>query len=229
VAAIMSRLLIVEDQKKLLGSLERGLHEEGFEVVTASSGEEGFYQATTQNVDLVVLDVMLPRRDGFQVLHDLRHQGFARPVLMLTARDGVEDRVKGLNGGADDYLVKPFAFAELLARIRALLRREMTGRELVLRTGDLEMNLISRRVVRGGDEIELTPREFELLEYLLRHKNATVTREMMGRDVWREPYGNLTNVIEVYINALRKKVERIGSVQLIHTIRGVGYVLRDEA
>jgi two-component system, OmpR family, copper resistance phosphate regulon response regulator CusR len=225
----MSRLLIVEDQKKLLGSLQRGLTEEGFEVVIASSGEEGFYQATTQDIDLVVLDVMLPRRNGFEVLHDLRHKGFAKPVLMLTARDAVEDRVKGLDEGADDYLVKPFAFAELLARIRALLRREMTGRELVLRTREVEVNLISRRVVRDGEELELTPREFELLEYLLRHKNATVTREMMGRDIWREPYGNLTNVIDVYINALRKKLERPGKAQLIQTVRGVGYVLRDEA
>src|SRR5213078_2900885 len=148
---------------------------------SATTGEDGYYQTTTQEIDLVILDVMLPKRDGFEVLHDLRQQGFAKPVLMLTARDAVEDRVRGLDEGADDYLVKPFAFAELVARIRALLRRELTGRELVLRACDLEMNLINRRVVRGGEEVDLTRREFELLEYLLRHKNANVTREMIGR------------------------------------------------
>ena len=225
----MARLLIVEDQKKLLSSLSRGLGEEGFEIITSATGEDGFYQATTQEVDLVVLDVMLPKRDGFQVLHDLRQHGFTKPVLMLTARDAVEDRVHGLDEGADDYVVKPFAFAELLARIRALLRREMTGRELVLRAGPLEVNLIARRVVRDGEELDLTRREFELLEYLLRHKNTTVTRDMIGRDVWKEPSGSLTNVIDVYINAVRNKIERAGTPQLIQTVRGVGYSLRDEA
>jgi two-component system, OmpR family, copper resistance phosphate regulon response regulator CusR len=224
----MSCVLIVEDQKKLASSLQRGLAEEGFEILLAATGEEGFYHATTQDVDLVVLDVMLPKRNGFQVLHDLRHHGFAKPVLMLTARDAVEDRVKGLDEGADDYLVKPFAFAELLARIRALLRRDLSSRELVLRADSLEMNLVSRRVVRSGEELDLTRREFELLEYLLRHRNATVTRDMIGRDVWKESTGGLTNVIDVYINGLRKKIERAGKVQLIHTVRGVGYVLRDE-
>jgi two-component system, OmpR family, copper resistance phosphate regulon response regulator CusR len=224
----MSCVLIVEDQKKLASSLQRGLAEEGFDILLAATGEEGFYHATTQDVDLVVLDVMLPKRNGFQVLHDLRHRGFAKPVLMLTARDAVEDRVKGLDEGADDYLVKPFAFAELLARIRALLRRDLSSRELVLRADTLEMNLVSRRVVRSGEELDLTRREFELLEYLLRHKNATVTRDMIGRDVWKESTGGLTNVIDVYINGLRKKVERTGKLQLIQTVRGVGYALRDE-
>lgn len=225
----MARLLIVEDQKKLLASLQRGLQEEGYDVIAAFTGEEGYYQATTAEIDLVVLDVMLPKRNGFQVLADLRQTGFAKPVLILTARDGIEDKVLGLDAGADDYLVKPFAFAELLARIRALLRRDIAARDLVLSADNLEVNLIRRRVVRGGEEIDLTPREFELLEYLLRHKNATVTRDMIGRDVWKETTGSLTNVIDVYIKALRKKIERPTSRQLIHTIRGVGYVLRDEA
>lgn len=224
----MARLLIVEDQKKLMASLVRGLREEGYDVVTAATGEEGYYQATTAEVDLLILDVMLPRRNGFQVLSDLRQRGFSKPVLMLTARDGVEDRVLGLDAGADDYLVKPFAFAELVARVRALLRRDSAARETVLRAGDLEVNLLSRRIVRDGQEIDLTRREFELLEYLLRHKNATVTRDMIARDVWKEPSGTLTNVADVYIKTLRKKIERPNSVQLIHTIRGVGYVLRDE-
>ena len=223
----MPRVLIVEDQKRLLGSLRHGLEEEGYEVLTAPTGEEGFYLATTQAPDVVVLDLMLPKRDGFQVLQDLRAQGFGRPVLILTSRDAVEDRVRGLDSGADDYLVKPFAFAELVARLRALLRRNLADRELVLWADNLEMDLVARRVVRGGVELELSNREFELLHYLLRHKNATVTREMLGRDVWKEPDGVLTNVIEVYVNALRKKVEMPGQRQLIHTVRGVGYALRD--
>ena len=223
----MQRILIVEDQKRLAASIRRGLEEEGFEVSAAHTGEEGFYLATTQPTDAVILDVMLPGRDGFQVLADLRARGFAKPVLILTSRDAVEDRVAGLNGGADDYLTKPFAFAELVARLRAVLRRNLSERELVLRADDLEVDLIARRVVRAGTEVELSNREFELLEYLLRHKNATVTRDMLARDVWKEPSGLLTNVIEVCVNALRKKVERPELRQLIHTVRGVGYALRD--
>jgi two-component system copper resistance phosphate regulon response regulator CusR len=221
------RVLVVEDQKRLLTSIRNGLEEEGYEVLTAPTGEEGYYLATTQAPDAVVLDLMLPKRNGFQVLADLRAHGFNRPVLILTSRDAVADRVRGLDGGADDYLVKPFAFAELVPRQRALLRRNLGDRELVLRADNLELDLVARRVVRAGVELELSKREFDLLEYLLRHKNAAVTREMLGRDVWKEPDGVLTNVIEVYVNALRKKVERPGQRQLIHTVRGVGYALRD--
>ena len=223
----MPRILIVEDQKRLAASIRRGLQEEGFEATTVATGEEGFYLATTQPPDAVLLDVMLPGRDGFRILADLRSSGFARPVLILTSRDAVEDRVAGLDGGADDYLVKPFAFAELVARLRALLRRNLGDRELVLRVDDLEADLLARRVVRAGVEVELSNREFELLEYLLRHKNATVTRDMLARDVWKEPDGLMTNVIDVCVNALRKKVERPGSRQLILTVRGVGYAARD--
>jgi two-component system, OmpR family, copper resistance phosphate regulon response regulator CusR len=224
---VMPRLLVVEDQKKLLSSLESGLREEGYEVATAETGEQGYYVATTEPVDAVVLDLMLPGRDGIRVLRDLRANGFKQPVLILTARDAVEDRILGLDSGADDYLVKPFAFAELLARLRALLRRDVSGRELVLRADDLEVDLLARRVVRGGIELDLTRREYELLEYLLRHKNATVTRDMIARDVWKEATGAPTNAIDVYITMLRKKVERAGARQLIHTVRGVGYGLRD--
>jgi DNA-binding response OmpR family regulator len=223
----MPRLLVIEDQKKLLNSLQRGLEEEGYEVATASTGEQGYYAATTEEFDAVVLDLMLPGRHGLEVLRDLRARGFARPVLILTARDAVEDRVRGLDTGADDYLVKPFAFAELLARLRALLRRDVSGRELALRADDLEVDLMARRVVRGGVELDLTRREYELLEYLLRNKNATVTREMIGRDVWKDAGGAVTNTIDVYVTMLRKKVERPGARQLIHTVRGVGYALRD--
>ena len=176
----MPQLLIVEDQKKLLSSLQRGLEEKGYEVITATTGEQGYYAATTEPIDAMILDLMLPGRDGIRVLRDLRGKGFTRPVLILTARDAIEDKVLGLDSGADDYLVKPFAFAELLARLRALLRRDVSGRELVLRADDLEVDLLARRVVRDGIELDLTKREYELLEYLLRHKNSVVTREMIS-------------------------------------------------
>jgi DNA-binding response OmpR family regulator len=223
----MNRIVLVEDQKRLLNSLRRGLEEEGFEVIGGATGEEGFHLATTRSPNVVVLDLMLPGRDGMQVLRDLRSQGHQVPVLILTARDSIEDRVAGLEAGADDYLVKPFAFAELVARIRALLRRNLPARETMLRADDLEMDLIGRRVLRGGVEIELSQREFELLEYLLRHKNESVTRDMLSRDVWKEPDGVLTNVIDVCVSAVRKRIERPGQDQLIQTVRGVGYVLRD--
>ena len=223
----MPLLLVVEDQKKLLSSLQRGLEEKGYEVIAAMTGEQGYYAATTEPVDAMILDLMLPGRDGIRVLRDLRANGFSRPVLILTARDAIEDRVLGLDSGADDYLVKPFAFAELLARLRALLRRDVSSRELLLRADDLEVDLLARRVVRDGTELDLTKREYELLEYLLRHKNAAVTREMISRDVWKEVTGVPTNAIDVYVTLLRKKIERPGSRQLIHTLRGVGYALRD--
>jgi DNA-binding response OmpR family regulator len=225
----MARLLIVEDQQKHRESIQRGLEAEGYEVITASTGIEGFQAAMTQAVDAVVLDLMLPGRHGLDVLRDLRSHGFAKPVLILTALDAVEERVQGLDSGANDYLVKPFAFAELLARLRALLRRGFPQRELFLRADDLEMDLLARKVVRGGITLELTGREYELLEYLLRHKNEVVTREMIALDVWKETTGSMTRIIDVYINALRKKVERVGRTALIQTVRGVGYALRESS
>jgi two-component system, OmpR family, copper resistance phosphate regulon response regulator CusR len=224
----VNRLLLVEDELRLLDSLRRGLSQEGYSVSTSPSGEDGFYQATTQPFDAIVLDLMLPGRDGIRVLSDLRAKGVTVPVLILTARDAIEDRVAGLDSGADDYLVKPFAFAELVARLRALMRRNLPAQEVVLSANDLEMNLLARRVMRDGEEIDLSNREFELLEYLLRHINMTVTRDMIARDVWKEPAGVLTNVIDVYVKAVRKKIEREDRPQLIHTVRGVGYVLRTE-
>jgi DNA-binding response OmpR family regulator len=221
-------VLVVEDQKRLSASLRRGLEEEGYVVATAATGEDGYYLATTQGCDVIVLDLNLPGRDGLQILADLRAHGFGKPVLILTSRDAVEDRVTGLDAGADDYLIKPFAFAELLARLRTLLRRNVSDRELFLRADNLEMDLLAHRVVRNGVELELGKREFELLEFLLRHKNQTVTRDMLGREVWKEPDGMWTNVIEVCVNSLRKKVELSGERQLIHTVRGVGYALRDQ-
>jgi len=225
----MARVLIVEDQAKHLESLRRGLQNEGYEVVAASDGEEGFRLATTQPVDAVILDLMLPGRHGLDILRDLRSGGFVKPVLILTALDAVEERVQGLDSGANDYLVKPFAFAELLARLRVLLRQGPGDRELVLRAGNLDMDLLSRRVTRGGTPLDLTGREYELLEYLLRHKGEIATRDMIALEVWEERTGAMTNIINVYINALRKKVERAGWSPLIHTVRGVGYVLRDDS
>jgi two-component system, OmpR family, copper resistance phosphate regulon response regulator CusR len=224
----MARLLIIEDQLKHLESLRLGLEAEGYEVVAASTGPEGFAAATAGGLDAVVLDLMLPGRHGLDVLRDLRAGGFAKPILILTALDAIEERVQGLDSGANDYLVKPFAFAELLARLRALLRRDFADRELSLRADDLEMDLLARRVARHGSPIDLTGREFELLEYLLRHKNEVVTRDMIARDVWKETTGSMTRVIDVYINALRKKIEQPGRRPLIHTERGVGYALRDD-
>lgn len=224
----MPRILVIEDEGKVLRSLERGLQAEGYEVIAAPTGEAGYRLATTQSFDCLVLDLLLPGRDGIQVLRELRQAGKAVPVLILTARDAVEDRVIGLDAGADDYLVKPFAFAELLARLRVLLRRGRGRRETVLRAGDLEMDLLERRAFLGGAEIPLRRREFEVLEYLLRHKNATVTRAMLGRDVWKEPNYALTNVIDVYINSLRRKLDRSGKWPLIQTVRGVGYRLQED-
>lgn len=223
--APVARLLVIEDQKKLLQSLERGLTEEGYTTIAAKDGETGFQHAMSDGVDAVVLDLMLPGRSGLELLSDLRKAGFKKPVLILTARDGVDDRVLALDSGADDYLVKPFAFAELLARLRALLRRD-GSRETVLQAGDLKMDLVAGEVRRGGDLVELTNREFDLLEFLLRNKNNNVTRDMIARAVWRESSGAMTNVIDVYINLLRKKIELTDRQQMIVTVRGVGYSLR---
>lgn len=226
--ATVPRLLVIEDHKKLLRSLERGLTAAGYAVVSVDTGEAGFYYASTQPFDGVVLDVMLPGRSGLEVLRDLRNLGFGAPVLILSARDAIEDRVRGLDSGADDYLVKPFAFEELLARLRAQLNRGVPGRRMVLTAADLELHVSTQRVFRAGREIELTRQEYRLLEYLLRHKNTTVSRDTLARDVWKEPMGVTTNVVDVYINALRQKIERPDLIKLIHTVRGEGYSLRDE-
>jgi DNA-binding response OmpR family regulator len=223
----MPRVLVVEDERKILRGLERGLRAEGYEVLSATSGQAGYELALRESLDCMVLDLMLPVKNGIEILRDLRGAGKTLPVLILTARDEVEDRVIGLDAGADDYLIKPFAFAELLARIRVILRRGRGEGETVLRGAGLEMDLLRRRVIQNGNEVSLTLREFEVLEYLLRHKNSTVTRAMLGRDVWKEPEYALTNVIDVYMNALRKKLEKPGGRPIIRTLRGVGYSLRD--
>jgi two-component system copper resistance phosphate regulon response regulator CusR len=224
---LVPTVLVIEDERMLLDRLRQGLEEEGYAVAIAANGVDGLALATAQTFDAVVLDLMLPGKDGWQVLSGLRANGFVKPVLILTARDSVDDRVRGLDNGADDYLVKPFAFAELLARLRALLRRDHTGGESILTVQDLEVDLLQRRVVRGSRELPLRNREFELLVYLIRHRNMTVSRHMLARDVWKEPSTVLTNIIDVQINHLRKKIESPGGPSLIHTVRGVGYTLKD--
>ena len=224
------KILLIEDHAKTARALASGLRGEGFEVTTAKTGEEGFFLLSRESFDVVVLDWMLPGRDGIEVLRTLRAGGSKTPVLLLTARDAIEDRVLGLNAGADDYLVKPFAFAELLARVRALLRRVDSGNELRQQIGDLTFNLQTRRVARRAREIALTPREFDLLTFLARHHDQTVTRQMIAREVWREPNRAtpLDNVIDVHLAHLRRKLDDGETVKLIQTVRGVGFVLRGE-
>jgi two-component system copper resistance phosphate regulon response regulator CusR len=223
------RILVIEDEPKVARALKSGLERAAYQVALAGTGEEGFFLATTETFDLVILDLMLPARSGLEILAAMRRRGLETPVLILTARDTVEDRVQGLDRGADDYLVKPFAFPELLARIRARLRRGRTDELLRLGLADLEMDLVTRRVTRAGEALELTVREFELLEYLLRHPGQVVSREMLARDVWKEPSRAtpLDNVIDVNVARLRKKVDQAFPVKLIHTVRGMGFAMRE--
>lgn len=223
------RVLVIEDDPKVAGAVKAGLIGEGYEAVVSATGEDGYFRATTEPYDAVLLDLGLPGRGGLEVLAGLRSRGLTLPVLVLTARDTVDDRVSGLDAGADDYLVKPFAFAELLARLRALLRRGRPEETLRLRLADLELDPLTRSARRGGATVDLTPREFELLDYLLRHQGHIVSREMLARDVWKEPARGtpLDNVIDVHITRLRRKVDQGFSSRLIHTIRGVGFLLKE--
>lgn len=223
------RVLVVEDERKLAQVLASALQAEHYDVVIAPTGEDGFYRANAEAFDLVLLDLMLPGRNGLEILHTLRSRHVQTPVLILTARDGVDDRVRGLDLGADDYLVKPFALPELLARIRALLRRGRASDILRFKVADLEIDLVTRRATRAGGTLDLTVREFELLEYLFRHQGHVVSREMLAREVWKEPRRAtpLDNVIDVQITRLRKKVDAEGARRLIHTVRGVGFMLRE--
>jgi two-component system copper resistance phosphate regulon response regulator CusR len=223
------RVLVVEDERKLGQILATALQAEHYDVVVAPTGEDGFLRANAEVFDLVVLDLMLPGRSGLEILQALRQRRIETPVLILTARDGIDDRVLGLDRGADDYLVKPFAVPELLARIRALLRRGRPSEVLRLKLADLELDVVARRAVRGDRPLDLTGREFELLEYLLRHQGHLVSREMLAREVWQEPRRAtpLDNVIDVQMTRLRRKVDVEGSRRLIHTVRGVGFVLKD--
>lgn len=221
------RILVIEDEPKVARALEQGLEAEHYDVVVARRGEEGFFRLAAETFDLVLLDLMLPGRDGLEILETIRRRGIQTPVLILTARDAIEDRVLGLDRGADDYLVKPFAFPELLARVRAIFRRGRPDQVLRLKASDLEIDLVTRTVTRAEEALELTAREYDLLEYLMRHHQQVVSREMLARDVWKEMgrAAVLDNLIDVYIARLRKKVDQGHPVKLIHTVRGVGFIL----
>lgn len=224
------RILVIEDEKKVAEALRQGLLSEQYEVMVAHTGEDGFFQLNAGEFDLVILDLMLPGRDGIEILTTLRKRGIETPVIILTARDTVEDRVLGLDSGADDYLAKPFAFPELLARIRLILRRGRKDQSVVLGLSGLEMDLVARKVKRNEEQINLTTREFELLEYLLRNQGRIVSREMLSRDVWRvkDRSTPLDNVIDVHIARLRRKVDGPFDGKLLKTVRGLGFVLKED-
>jgi two-component system copper resistance phosphate regulon response regulator CusR len=224
------QILIVEDESKLAYALQQGLEEEGYTAAVVLSGEEALRWLERCTPDLVLLDVMLSKRNGLSVLREFRRDGFHTPVLLLTALDSVEDRVLGLDAGADDYLVKPFAFPELLARVRALLRRTNVTPQTALDLAGLHMNLTGRTATRDGMTLELTSREFDLLEYLMLNRGRVVSREMLTRDVWKETmrYTSLDNVIDVQVARLRRKIDDPFDAKLLHTVRGVGFVLREE-
>ncbi|MEN8615225.1 response regulator transcription factor [Dehalogenimonas sp. THU2] len=220
------RILVIEDEKKLCQIMKRGLVEEGYAVDTAFDGEDGRFMAEFTPYDLIILDVMLPKENGIEVVQKLRLKGVKTPVLMLTAKDTVEDRVKGLDAGADDYLVKPFAFSELMARIRALLRRDSSSKSSRLVVGDLILDTQTREVSRGNREIELTNKEYAILEYLMRHSNMVITRTMLEENAWDYQSETMSNLIDVYIKKLRHKIDADSEVSLIQTVRGAGYRLR---
>jgi two-component system OmpR family response regulator len=222
------RVLVVEDEVKMAALLQRGLREEGYAVDVASDGTEALWLATENGYDAIVLDVMLPDVDGFEVCRKLREAGRWSPVLMLTARDGVPDRVAGLDAGADDYLTKPFSFAELLARLRALVRRGAPERPAVLRVGDLVLDPATRRVARDGAPVELTAREFALLEFFMRHPGEVLSRTRLIEHVWDFAFEGDSNVVDVYVRYLREKIDRPFARDSIETVRGAGYRLREE-
>jgi heavy metal response regulator len=222
------RLLVVEDEKKVARFVKKGLEEEGYAVDVAPDGEEGLGMALDGVHDLIILDIHLPRMDGLGVLQELRKKKVATPVLLLTVRAAIEDKVLGLDAGADDYLTKPFAFQELLARVRALLRRRADAEAPVLQVGDLTLDPARRLASRGGEKIDLTPKEFALLAYFMRNSGRVLTRTMISEHVWDYDFDTMTNVIDVYVNYLRKKIDAGREPKLIHTMRGAGYVLKAE-
>jgi heavy metal response regulator len=220
------RILIVEDEKKVAGFIKKGLEEETYAVDVAYDGEEGFHLAAMNQYDMIILDLMLPKMDGLEVLTRLRDKKVSTPILLLTAKDAVDDKVTGLNKGADDYLTKPFAFSELLARLRSLLRRGQVETQTELKVGDLILDMVSHKVSRDGEEIELTGKEYSLLEYFMRNEGKVLTRTMIAEHVWDYNFDTFTNVIDVYVNHLRKKIDKKYPAKLLHTLRGVGYVMR---
>ena len=220
------RILVVDDDRRLSAVIKRGLLEEAYAVDLAYDGEEGEYMAEVNPYDLIILDIMLPGKDGIEVCRELRSKKVNTPVLMLTAKDTVEDRVKGLDVGADDYLVKPFAFNELLARVRAILRREGMSKSPELRVADLTLDTLTRQVWRGERPIELTTKEYVILEYFMRHPNVVITRTMIEEHAWDYDFDSLSNLVDVYIRRLRRKIDGEGEASLIQTIRGAGYRLK---
>ena len=223
------RVLIVEDEQRIAAFLERGLKEEGWAVDVVHNGDDALDWAAAAEYDVMVLDVLLPGRDGFTVCRELRARGAQTPVLMLTTRDAVDDRVTGLDSGADDYLVKPFAFKELLARLRALTRRQGDSRSTELRVGDLTLDTLTRTARRGEKRIELTAKEYSLLEYLLRHPGRLLSRTQIAEHVWNFDFYSESNVVDVYIRYLRRKIDEGFEHKLIKTVRGAGYKISDEA
>ena len=221
------RILIVEDEKKVAGFIKKGLEEETYAVDVACDGEEGLHLGSEGQYDLIILDIMLPKINGLEILSQLRTQGSDIPILLLTAKDAVDDRVAGLNKGADDYLTKPFAFSELLARVRVLLRRGKAEVKTILQIADLSLDLVSHKVNRGGDESELTGNEYSLLEYFIRNQGKVLTRTMIAEHVWDYNFDTFTNVIDVYINHLRNKIDKGRQGKLLHTLRGVGYIMKE--
>jgi DNA-binding response OmpR family regulator len=222
------RILVVEDERRIAAFIERGLEEEHYAVDVAYDGEEALDWAAVVDYDLILLDILLPKKDGIQVCRELRDRGSKVPILMLTARDAVEDRVRGLDSGADDYLVKPFAFQELLARIRALLRRQSEVKTTQIQVGDLVLDTVTRRATRAGQVIELTAREYALLEFLMRHPRQVLSRTQIGEHVWDYDFFSTSNVVDVYIGYLRRKIDRDFDVKLIQTVRGAGYKIEAE-
>ncbi len=221
------RILVVEDEKKVAGFIKRGLEEEGLSVDLAEDGEKGLTLATTGNYDLILMDVMLPNMDGLSAIKSLREKNISTPILCLTAKDTVEDIVAGLDSGSDDYLTKPFAFAELVSRAKALIRRNARDRGAELLFADLRIDPVSHKVWRKDKEIDLTSKEYALLEYFMRNPNQALTRTMIAEQVWDYTFDTFTNIIDVYVNYLRKKIDRGFDTKLIHTVRGVGYMLRE--
>lgn len=223
------RILIVEDEKKVASFIKKGLEEEYYSVDVAFDGRQGYELASTEEYDVLILDIMLPFKDGLTLTKELRAENIETPILLLTAKDKVQDKVDGLDAGAEDYMTKPFAFEELLARIRALLRRNVTSKSVLLKAGDLVLDTQAHKVTRGYKIVDLTPKEYSILEYLMRNKNTVISRTKLSEHVYDYHFDTDTNVIDVYINKLRNKIDKgFEGASLLHTVRGIGYIIKEE-
>ncbi len=222
------RILVIEDEKKVAGFIRRGLMEEGYAVDVSYDGEDGYFQSKEISYDCIILDLMLPKLDGISLCRKLRQNNIQSPIIMLTAKDSIKDKVTGLDSGADDYITKPFAFEELLARIRALMRKDKKKPPTRLQAADLVLDLVSHKVWRGEEEIALTMKEYALLEYFMQNAGSVITRTMIAEHVWDINFDTFTNVIDVYVNYLRNKIDKDHRIKLIHTVRGRGYILKEE-